>query len=145
VRSTFIHESKHVASQAARTDKGAPYESAWLEEGTARHSEELWARQSIYDVAWKGNTGYGSAAAPNSIYCDLRPTDSACTASDPRRPSLNMFRHFSSIYTYLSSSNSALLSPFGATRTTTRRTGTRPAGRWSATRSTATAPRTPPS
>jgi hypothetical protein len=115
VRSTFIHESKHVASMAARTANGAPLEVAWLEEGTARHAEELWARTSIYNVAWKGNTGYGSAASPNSIYCDLRPSDATCTATNPRRPSLNMYRHFSSMYTYLASSNSALLSPFGAT------------------------------
>ncbi|HYJ80742.1 MAG TPA: IPT/TIG domain-containing protein, partial [Longimicrobiaceae bacterium] len=41
IRSTFIHETKHVASMAARVANGAPtYEAAALEEGTARHSEE---------------------------------------------------------------------------------------------------------
>ncbi|WP_134740904.1 IPT/TIG domain-containing protein [Nocardioides sp. 503] len=114
VRSTFIHESKHVASMAARTLHNAPYEAAWLEEGTARISEELWARQSVYQVPWKGNTGYGSAAAPNSLWCDPRPTWGECTAH-PLRPSVNMSRHFGSLYTYLIGQNSTLLSPFGRT------------------------------
>lgn len=116
VRSTFIHESKHVASQAARVANDAPaYELGWLEEGTARHAEELWARQSVYNVPWKGNTGYGSAAAPNSIYCDARPSGFPECAGLPRRPSVNMTRHFSSLYTYLYGTNSRLLSPYGAT------------------------------
>jgi hypothetical protein len=115
VRSTFIHESKHVASMAARTANGAPLEASWLEEGTARHAEELWARGSIYDVAWKGNTGYGAGPAPTSIYCDFRPSSAPCLASNPRRPSVNMSRHFSPMYTYLAASNSSLLSPFGPT------------------------------
>ncbi|WP_420125806.1 IPT/TIG domain-containing protein [Longimicrobium sp.] len=114
IRATFIHETKHVASYVARVVNGTGnWEAGWLEEGTARHSEELWARNAIYNVAWKGNTGYGSAAAPNSIYCDVRPTSSACAASNPRRPSLNMQRHFSALYTFLGYPN--LLSPFGPT------------------------------
>lgn len=112
IRATFIHESKHVASNVARISNGAQTENAWLEEGTARHVEELWARTSIYNVAWKGNTGYGTAGSPNYIYCDVRPSTAACTASNPRRPSLNMQRHFSSLYNFLGSS--ATYSPFGA-------------------------------
>ncbi len=114
VRSTFIHETKHVSSMAARTAKGVPLEEPWLEEGTARHSEELWARESVYGVAWKGNTGYGRAAAPNSLYCDVRPGIASCD-SIPRRPAALMIRHFSSLYTYLFGDNSRLLSPFGPT------------------------------
>jgi len=113
IRSTFIHETKHVASQAARVASGASFEQSWLEEGTARHSEELWARGSIYNVAWKGNTGYGSAATPTSIYCDVRPSTTACTASNPRRPSLNMFRHFQGLHAFMAAPTS--FSPFGAT------------------------------
>jgi uncharacterized protein YjdB len=112
IRATFIHETKHVASFAARVANNSPvWEESWLEEGTARHSEELWARQAVYGVAWKGNTGYGSAASPGSIYCDVRPAVSACTASNPRRPATAMFRHFSSLYAFLG--NSSALSPFG--------------------------------
>lgn len=113
VRATFIHESKHVASQAARAAKDAPYEVGWLEEGTARIAEELWARKSIYDVPWKGNTGYGSAASPRGIYCDVRPGWSECAG--PRQPASAMQRHFSTLHTFLYAANSRLLSPFGAT------------------------------
>jgi hypothetical protein len=113
IRSTFIHETKHVASQAARVAAGATQEQSWLEEGTARHSEELWARNSIYNVAWKGNTGYGSNASPGSIYCDGRPGVPACTATNARRPSRNMIRHFEGLYTFMDEPES--YSPFGQT------------------------------
>jgi hypothetical protein len=113
IRSTFIHETKHVASHAVRVQNGRPFENSWLEEGTARHSEELWARNAVYNVGWKANTGYGSAAAPGSIYCDVRPSTAACTATDPSRPSVNMFRHFSSLYTFMREPHA--YSPFGQT------------------------------
>jgi hypothetical protein len=118
IRATFVHESKHVASFAARVANGAPNESAWLEEGTARHSEELWARSAVYNVGWKANTGYGSAAAPGSIYCDWRREATVaggaeCLASNPRRPSLNVYRHFGSLYNFLR--NGRFYSVFGAT------------------------------
>jgi len=115
IRSTFIHESKHVASQAARVANGASsYEASWLEEGTARHAEELWMRNAVDNVAWKGNTGFGSFANPVNIYCDLRPTAAECTAN-PRRPSVNMLRHFNPMYTEMFGQNARLLSPFGPT------------------------------
>ena len=113
IRSTFIHESKHVASQAARVANDAPaYEAAWLEEGTARHAEELWVRNAVYNVAWKGNTGYGSAATPSTstATCGRRsrsatPTRGArrrsCSGTSPRC-TRNMF-----------GTNARLLSPFG--------------------------------
>jgi hypothetical protein len=114
IRSTFIHETKHVASHAARVQNGASsFESSWLEEGTARHAEELWARNAVYNVGWKANTGYGSGASPGSIYCDVRPSTAACTATDPSRPSVNMFRHFSSLYTFMREPHA--YSPFGVT------------------------------
>jgi hypothetical protein len=112
IRATFIHETKHVASFVARVANNSPvWEEGWLEEGTARHSEELWARTSIYGVAWKGNTGYGGPGDLNSMYCDVRPTWPECTATNPRRPSLNMWRHFSSLYSFLGAPSA--LSPFG--------------------------------
>jgi hypothetical protein len=115
IRSTFIHESKHIANFAARVANGAPtYESAWLEEGLARTSEELWMRNAVDNVAWKANTGYGSFATPINVYCDVRPGFPECDAN-PRRPASIMQRHFTSLYTELFGTNARLLSPFGPT------------------------------
>jgi uncharacterized protein YjdB len=95
---TVVHEVKHIASHAARIANGAPaYEQSWLEEGTARHAEELWVRAHLHNVPWKGNTGFGTAAT-NGIYCDFVPTDPLCMAADPlRRPGFGMRRHFNEI------------------------------------------------
>ncbi|HLM69739.1 MAG TPA: hypothetical protein VK358_19505, partial [Longimicrobium sp.] len=113
IRSTFIHETKHVVSMAARVANGASsLEASWLEEGTARHSEELWMREAVDNVAWKGNTGYGSAVNPINVYCDVRTTG-AC--ANTRRPASIMYRHFSSLYTHMDTTNARLLSPFGRT------------------------------
>jgi hypothetical protein len=120
IRSTFIHESKHVASQAARVANGASFEASWLEEGTARHSEELWMRNAVDNVAWKGNTGYGSAANPINIYCDVRPEGFPECLTNTRRPVSIMQRHFTSLYTNMFGTNARLLSPFGATSSDTQ-------------------------
>jgi hypothetical protein len=94
---TVVHEVKHIASQAARVVAGASGEQSWLEEGTARHAEEIWVRKHLHDVPWKANTGFGSAAT-NGIYCDFVSDNAACLAADPlRRPSLGMRRHFNEI------------------------------------------------
>lgn len=115
IRSTFIHESKHVASQAARVANDAStYEVTWLEEGTARHAEELWMRNAVDLQDWKSNIGYGSFDDPINVYCDVRPTFAECDAN-PRRPASIMQRHFTSLYTQLFAGNARLLSPFGAT------------------------------
>jgi hypothetical protein len=111
IRSTFIHETKHVASNVARVSNGSPsLEASWLEEGTARHSEELWMRSAVDNVAWKANTGYGSAGNPINVYCDVRTTGACATG---RRPASIMQRHFFSLYTHMNGTNGALLSPFG--------------------------------
>jgi hypothetical protein len=120
IRSTFIHESKHVASMAARVANGAPsLEASWLEEGTARHSEELWMRNAVDNVGWKANTGYGSFTTPQNVYCDVRPGFAECDAN-PRRPAAIMSRHFSSLYTNMFGTNARLLSPFGPTSSDTQ-------------------------
>jgi hypothetical protein len=92
---TIVHELKHIAAHSARVALGAPtFEQSWLEEGTARHAEELWARASLYHVAWRGNTGFGSGAT-NGLYCDFHPADLTCAAADPlHRPSYGLRRHF---------------------------------------------------
>jgi hypothetical protein len=115
IRSTFIHESKHVASMAARVANDAPtFEESWLEEGTARHAEEMWMRNAVDNQAWKSDIPFGSAANPINVYCDLRTTAAECTAN-PRRPSVNMLRHFNPMYTEMFGQNARLLSPFGPT------------------------------
>ena len=111
VRDLLAHETKHVASHAAHVANGAPFEVPWLEEGTARHAQEVYARRSVYGVGWKENTGYGSAGAPGSLYCDRRQTDPACLAASPARPSLNMTGHFVALYRSLE--RPSTLSPFG--------------------------------
>lgn len=95
---TVVHEVKHIASLAARVSNSSPsFEQSWLEEGTARHAEEVWVREHMHRIPWKGNTGYGTAQS-NGIYCDFHPADPACTAADPlHRPSLGMRRHFNEI------------------------------------------------
>ncbi|MEP6835583.1 MAG: Ig-like domain-containing protein [Gemmatimonas sp.] len=95
---TIVHEVKHIASQAARVANNAPtFEQSWLEEGTARHAEEMWVRNYLHHVAWKANTGFGSSTT-NGVYCDFQPADATCNASDPlRRPSYGMRRQFNEI------------------------------------------------
>jgi hypothetical protein len=94
---TVVHEVKHIAAMSARIARNAPFEASWLEEGTARHAEEMWVRESLHHTAWKGNNGFGTAAT-NGLYCDFLPSESACLAADPlRRPSYGMRRHFNEI------------------------------------------------
>jgi hypothetical protein len=94
---TVVHEVKHIASIAARVANNAPFEHGWLEEGTARHAEELWVRADLHRVPWKGGIGYGSAA-DNGVYCDFNLGSAACNAHDAlRRPSWGMRRHFNEI------------------------------------------------
>jgi hypothetical protein len=97
MRSTIIHELKHLAAFSTRFASGATLEESWLEEGTARHAEEIWARQ-IYGAAWKGNARYGSDAAPGNLWCDVRPTWPQCTG----KPQV-MYKHYNGLYRYLQS------------------------------------------
>ncbi|MEO8335918.1 MAG: IPT/TIG domain-containing protein [bacterium] len=114
IRSTFIHETKHSAAYSARVANGSPqFEVSWLEEGTARHAEELWMRNVVDNVAWKGNTGYGSASTPINLYCDVRTPPSWPACGNGKRPASIMYNHFSSLYTYMSGNNPSLMSPFG--------------------------------
>lgn len=95
---TIIHEVKHIAAHAARVQNLAPFfEQSWLEEGTARHSEELWVRDSLHRVAWKANTGWGTAST-NGVFCDFNPSNTSCLAADTlRRPAYGMRRQFNEI------------------------------------------------
>ena len=95
---TVVHEVKHIASLSARVANGAPsFETSWLEEGTARHAEEIWVRDKLHRVPWKGNTGFGSAGT-NGVFCDFNPANATCNAADAlRRPSYGMRRQFNEI------------------------------------------------
>ncbi len=93
IRSTIIHEAKHITAFGERFARNTDFEELWLEEGTARHAEELFAR-GIYGVPWKGNTTY-----LNSIYCDVRPT-SPSAPQCAGRPVL-MLRHLDALYQFL--------------------------------------------
>ncbi len=94
---TVIHEVKHIASMAARMSNGAPFETSWMEEGTARHAEEVWARQVLHHTAFGGNAGYGTAAS-NGLYCDFNPSNATCLGNDPlRRPSFGVRRPFNEV------------------------------------------------
>lgn len=57
IRGTVAHELKHVVGFAERIVRGQPLEETWLEEATARHAEELFAR-AITGFTATGNTGY---------------------------------------------------------------------------------------
>jgi hypothetical protein len=100
IRSTLIHEAKHITSFAEHLSRNADFEESWLEEGTAMHAEELWSR-GTYGSVWKGNTTYRS-----SIYCDARQTTAECAD----RPYV-MMNHFSLLYDYLASVET--LTPLG--------------------------------
>jgi hypothetical protein len=91
LRSTLLHETKHLASYAerfARAGSGAPVlEQTWLEEATARLAEELYAR-TFSGATWKGNAAYAPTVGCEVTRCDDRP--------------LGMYKHFSVLADYYS-------------------------------------------
>ncbi|MBA3891290.1 MAG: hypothetical protein H0X64_12250 [Gemmatimonadaceae bacterium] len=103
MRSTIIHEAKHITAYAERMARGHGLEDGWLEEATARHSEELYAR-ALAKGAWKNNTGH------SAIACDVRPSLSAC-ADQP----YVMYKHFSGLPEYMAANGT--LTPLGQTST----------------------------
>jgi hypothetical protein len=98
IRSTVIHEGKHLASFAERLASNTPFEESWLEESTARIAEELYSRTFANGGSWKGNTGYTSTVRCEVYQCDDRP--------------LMMWKHFSVLHQYLRGVDT--LSPLGA-------------------------------
>ena len=100
MRATLIHELKHIASYAERVVRGQPLEESWLEEATARHAEELFAR-AIYGYRRGANVGFAT-----SLACEIAGT--GC-ADAPRA----MQPHLEGLYEMLRSSTSR--SPLGPT------------------------------
>lgn len=92
IRTTVVHEVKHIASFGARLTNGATsFEESWLEEGMAREAEEVWLRNNIYNTAWKGDARYSA-----TLYCDVRPTFAQCAGAP-----YGMFSHFNTLYSVL--------------------------------------------
>lgn len=89
MRSTIIHESKHLTAYANRFPD---FETSWLEESTARMSEELYARQ-IFGYGQGDNVKYA-----DSIYCEYRPSWAECMPLDP---AVIMGKHFGGLYSWL--------------------------------------------
>lgn len=105
MRSTIIHEVKHITSYAERLSRNrSVWEESWLEESTARVSEELWARR-IFGYAQGQNVTY-----QRSLYCEARPNWPEC-AGKP----VSMRKHFGGLYTYLQEVEN--LTPLGPART----------------------------
>lgn len=90
MRSTLIHEAKHIVSFAERIAANVQPEDSWIEEGTARHAEELYAR-SLSGATWKGNEGYGP------LYCEVRAHDASRFPECVGRPYV-MYKHFDGLY-----------------------------------------------
>lgn len=92
IRTTVVHEVKHIASFGARLTNGASdYEESWLEEGMAREAEEVWLRNNIYRVPWKGDATYAA-----TMYCDVRPSFPECTGAP-----YGLYAHMSTLYSVL--------------------------------------------
>ena len=72
LRSTLVHEVKHLASNAERIDRDLPPETAWLEESTAHAAEELYARR-VFGFSQGSNATYDQ-----TVYCAVRPTVPEC-------------------------------------------------------------------
>lgn len=102
MRGTLIHELKHLASYAERVIRGQPLEESWLEEATARHAEELFAR-AIYGHVRGANVGFAT-----SLACEI--AGAGCPDS-PRA----VQPHIEALYEMLSAST--LRSPLGPTST----------------------------
>jgi hypothetical protein len=98
MRSTVIHEGKHLASFAVRLASNLQFEESWLEESTARIAEELYSRTFTSGGSWKGNTGFATTVRCEVYQCDDRP--------------LMMWKHFSMLHQYLRGVDT--LSPLGA-------------------------------
>jgi hypothetical protein len=103
IRSTVVHEVKHIASFAQRISRfAARGEEMWLEEATAMAAEELWARQ-VFDYAANANVGYGS-----SVGCEIR--GALGIAPCEGKPSA-LFQHFLLLAQWMQQPNQ--LTPLG--------------------------------
>ncbi|MEO7995801.1 MAG: IPT/TIG domain-containing protein [Gemmatimonadaceae bacterium] len=98
MRSTVLHETKHLASFAERMSRNVAFEESWLEESTARIAEELYSRTFDGGGSWKGNSGYVNTVRCEIYQCDDRP--------------LMMWKHFSVLHQFFRGVDT--LTPIGA-------------------------------
>ena len=98
MRSTVVHEGKHLASFAVRFVNSTPFEESWLEESLGRVAEELYARTFANGGTWKGHTGFQTTVRCELYECDDRP--------------LTMWKHFSVLHQYFRGVDT--LTPIGA-------------------------------
>lgn len=107
MRATLVHELKHVTAYAERIVRGQPLEESWLEEATARHAEELYAR-AAFGVARFGEAGFDA-----TLECELRANDPAYPAcADAPRV---MRQHMDALWAFLDAPTA--LSPLGPSST----------------------------
>jgi hypothetical protein len=100
---------KHIASFATRIrDFGQSAEEPWLEEGLARHAEEIWSRVAAYNGLAQG----ADATYATTLFCDVRPNDA--TAPQCAGKPWAMIRHFGEggLYDYFASNEThSMLGP----------------------------------
>jgi hypothetical protein len=112
MRSTVIHEIKHLAAYARKiwnvrgTSAQPNFEETWLEEATARLSEEFYAR-ALFGYGQGQNVKY-----EDSVYCEVR-VGANWPDCDPY-PSV-MQKHFGNLNSYLKTPEQ--LTPIGSTST----------------------------
>jgi hypothetical protein len=105
IRTTLAHELKHVVSYAERTNLDRVPEEEWLEEATARHAEELFARQ-LYGTVIRGNHGFDATLDCEANFGTAAPPE---CAGQPRA----MLPHFEGLWDFLDATTTR--SPLGAT------------------------------
>jgi hypothetical protein len=105
IRGVLAHESKHIASYAAKFANNADsLEDSWLEEATAQISSEIYQRTYSHSV-WRQ-----PASFLTSVGCEPPLTAAnGCTGDHPQV----MLHHFSFLYDYLSTIDDQ--SPIGET------------------------------
>jgi hypothetical protein len=108
MRSTVIHEIKHLAAYARKiwnvhgTSASPNFEETWLEEATARLSEEFYAR-ALFGYGQGENVKY-----EDSVWCEVRPHFPECAPY----PAV-MQKHFGNLNSYLKAPEQ--LTPLGST------------------------------
>lgn len=91
IRGTIAHELKHIVGFGERIVRGQPLEESWLEEATARHAEERYAR-AISGAALGGNTAY------STMQCEVRVLLDAPECADTPR---QMLPHLDGLWDFL--------------------------------------------
>ncbi len=104
IRATIAHESKHIVSMAERYVRGFPQEDPWLEEATARISEELFAR-AIYGTQQLGDHGFAA-----TLRCEIFLGGEGSPCADSPRA---LLPHLGGLWEYLDRPTAR--SPLGAT------------------------------